>query len=177
MANSTHKKTASRNQKKSKGRNQYTAEDNEVSPARSMSRDIQKNEESTNGGSSRPTPAEPSSRSHNKSKAGNASKLSMLDMKRRVGAFLEFISRTQVELAGESMDSPKSSDQGSPPNEASNGGVPKIQLNGGGSVASGAESGAAFSPTEGRDFKEMNCGEMMDVLTRDLLRWQNQYSS
>ncbi|KAL4925767.1 putative transcriptional regulator (Cti6) [Aspergillus undulatus] len=94
----------------------------------------------------------------------------MNEMKRRVAAILEFISRMQIEMAaaGESITPP----------ERTNGIDPHAigeQLE---SILSrNAEEGSSDNvpiPTE-KDFKDLSSLEMMDVLTRHLLKWQQEY--
>lgn len=173
---SSHKRGARNNHKKGKGRNQYTRDrdaDNGESPARSMSRDIQKNgdEPATTG---HVKPATSDHRHSSKSKSAPPNKLSMVDMKRRVGAIMDFISRTQVDLATEAPpihgDDPKSG-QASPRK------TPVPQTNGNPENQSGViDAGATPDSSHAKDFKELNCMEMMDVLTRDMVKWQNQYA-
>ncbi|KAL4952240.1 hypothetical protein BDW69DRAFT_168102 [Aspergillus filifer] len=93
----------------------------------------------------------------------------MNEMKRRVAAILEFISRMQIEMAaaGESITPP----------ERANGIDPQAigeQLES--MLAKNAEgsSGNVPIPTE-KDFKDLSSLEMMDVLTRHLLKWQQEY--
>lgn len=101
-----------------------------------------------------------------------AHKMSMLDMKRRVGAIMDFISRTQVDLAAEgSIGSNSNSTSG----EASPQKTPSAQLNGEAEMAAEGDGQNGVVPTE-KDFKGLNCMEMMDVLTRDMVKWQNQYT-
>ncbi|KAL4872469.1 hypothetical protein BDV12DRAFT_162261 [Aspergillus spectabilis] len=103
----------------------------------------------------------------------------MNEMKRRVAAILEFISRMQVEMAvaGESTTPP----------ERSNGiGLQLIgeQLESilsksaeetSADNADGSEVSSGIQlPTE-KDFKDLSSLEMMDVLTRHLLKWQQEY--
>ena len=95
--------------------------------------------------------------------------MSMLDMKRRVGAIMDFISRTQVDLAAEGSITPSSnttSGEGSPDK------TPSAQING---EAEKASDHLANMISEG-DFKNLDCMQMMDVLTRDMVKWQNQYT-
>ncbi|KAF7547363.1 hypothetical protein G7046_g9027 [Stylonectria norvegica] len=171
---STHKRGGRNNHKKGKGRNQYTRDrdaDNGDSPARSMSRDIQKNgEESTTTAAH--TKAD---HRHTKSKSALANKLSMMDMKRRVGAIMDFISRTQVDLAAEA---PASYPGDSKPAEASPRETPAPQANGSTRKSSDAAhtDESTPEPSHEKDFKELSCIEMMDALTRDMVKWQNQYA-
>jgi hypothetical protein len=104
----------------------------------------------------------------------------MNEMKRRVAAILEFISRMQVEMAstGESITPPEALDQ-------INGILMKAvsdQLeNAAASTASDADSSTVTTDGETRatltekDFKDLSSVEMMDVLTRHLLKWQQEY--
>lgn len=105
----------------------------------------------------------------------------MAEMKRRVAGILEFISRMQVEMAvsGESASTP--SGNGDQPNGAL---IKNMvdQLESATAPSDGGESGAASAATDGdgnqpkeRNFKELSSVEMMDVLTRHLLKWQQEY--
>jgi len=161
---------------KKKGRNQYTrdrdAHDDE-SPARSQSRDIQKDDHGAPGTGK--TGGEGVSKATTKPKGGMSNKINMNDMKKRATALLEYISRTQVELAGESLtETPPStasdangSNSGTAPEKAENGTnqTPMLVL---------GETGHANGP--GKEFKELGCVEMMDTLTRRLVKWQQQYA-
>ncbi|KAH7235840.1 hypothetical protein BKA59DRAFT_287418 [Fusarium tricinctum] len=159
---STHKRSGRTIQKKGKGRNQYTRDrdaDGE-SPARSMSRDLQKNGDE-------PTPSHPkpiSEHRYGKSKPAMHHKLNMVDMKRRVGAILDFISRTQVDLAAEALPVPNG--------DANIVEASPLRISG----PEASESGRTRESSEGKEFKDLNCMEMMDVLTRDMVKWQNQYT-
>lgn len=181
---SSHKKTSRNTLKRGKGRNQYTKDrdEHEDTPARSMSRDIGRNHDDHTGAGTSKHSGTDHSRHGPKSKANSAhSKVSMNDMKRRVTAFLDFISKTQVELAGEALpgsrSSQNSSQQQSPrataaPDASKTNGAPSTEMKG-----SPVTNGAAHeNGSESKEFKALNCVEMMDVLTRDLLRWQNQYA-
>ncbi|KAG5979249.1 hypothetical protein E4U55_005377 [Claviceps digitariae] len=163
VSGSSHKRGA-RSNRRGKGKNQYTKdrEAEEGSPVRSMSRDIQKGDEATTTGHSKSSVNE---HKNSKGKANVANKMSMLDMKRRVAAIMEFISRTQVDLAAEAPLSQSTSGQESPQEKA-------------GSVQTSGETVNSSAPdaSDSSRFKELNCIEMMDVLTRDMVRWQNQYA-
>ncbi|KAF4994353.1 hypothetical protein FGRMN_5861 [Fusarium graminum] len=162
LVSTTQKRGGRAMQKKGKGRNQYTRDrdaDGE-SPARSMSRDLQKNGDE-------PTPNHPkpvSEHRHGKPKTAMHHKLNMVDMKRRVGAILDFISRTQVDLAAEALP------------------VPNGQTNNGELLhrkvldLDASENMSVRESSEDKEFKDLNCMEMMDILTRDMVKWQNQYT-
>lgn len=179
---------------KKKGRNQHTRDregHDEDSPARSQSRDIQKDDHALPGSSK--NGGEPSSKSHSKAKAGMSSKITMTDMKRRAAALLDFISRTQVELAGETLSETRAAASdavktNNPDAGCGAGGNPNTtalektpQDNGRSDASPPAETAAGSSADAGvqqqREFKELNCIEMMDTLTRRLVKWQQEYAA
>ncbi|KAF9879439.1 PHD-finger domain-containing protein [Colletotrichum karsti] len=184
---STHKKSSRNHQKRGKGRNQYTKDrdEHEDTPARSMSRDIARNHDDHTGAGVTKHSGADHTRHGAKNKTNAAhSKVSLHDMKRRVTAFLDFISKTQVELAGEALPGSRSSQESSQqqsPRGTTVPEAPKISVNGTSSTETKdlpVENGAASeNGSETKEFKALNCVEMMDVLTRDLLRWQNQYAA
>ncbi|EIT76325.1 PHD Zn-finger protein [Aspergillus oryzae 3.042] len=175
--------------RKSVGRNQYTR-DRDVngngdssfmmnSPRRGQSHD-------TNGDSPRVGGA--NGTYLNGSESGKPSRpryvnqrTTMNEMKRRVAAILEFISRMQVEMAsaGESTTPPGVN------SDRLNGILMKAvseQLeNAMASTVSEADSGTATTDGENgavsteKEFKDLSSVEMMDVLTRHLLKWQQEY--
>jgi hypothetical protein len=174
IVGSSHKRGGRSNHKKGKGKNQYTKDrdlEKDESPARSMSRDIQKNADEPPVAAPAKIPAA-ENKPAPKTKSALATKMSMSDMRRRVAAIMDFISRTQVDLAAEA----------SPPsqNGSMSGGqsTPQKQISTPANGVSGAdiaEDGASAASPADKDFKELNCIEMMDVLTRDMVKWQNQY--
>ncbi|KAJ5948793.1 hypothetical protein N7454_002100 [Penicillium verhagenii] len=100
----------------------------------------------------------------------------MNEMKRRVAAILEFISRMQVEMAvaGENSSTPiGNGDQAQGLLLKSM--VDQIDNIMPSTISDGGES----APTDGGDmeksFKDLSSVEMMDVLTRHLLKWQQEY--
>lgn len=108
-----------------------------------------------------------------------SSKITMSDMKRRVNGILEFITRKQVELANDPL-----SDSTSSPSQAGteDDSIPTTKINGDSSnkkpsgdapTTSGAGSSESTDPTV--EFKDMSCVEMMDSLTRDLMKWQQEF--
>lgn len=158
------------------GRNQYTKdrdlqqEGDNPSPGRSQSRDVSRNDE--NGvHSARGSIYEGKS---SKSKSGG-SKITMSDMKKRVAAILEFISRTQLEMASEPI-SPASGDAAEKLMMGIAEGLPMIKVNGNqGGECQGTNSSNGSSAVE-KDFKDLSCLEMMDVLTRQLVKWQKEFT-
>lgn len=111
----------------------------------------------------------------------NPQRTTMNEMKRRVAAILEFISRMQVEMAtaGESSSTPISN------GDKPNGSLPKAVAdhleNGAPSIANDvkestpATDGVTEQVSKEKDFKDLSSIEMMDVLTRHLLKWQQEY--
>ncbi|RDA94707.1 hypothetical protein CP533_6715 [Ophiocordyceps camponoti-saundersi (nom. inval.)] len=167
-ASSSHKRGARSNQKRGKGKNQHNKDrepDKEASPARSTSRETVKHADDATGNATKSSSGADNSKHNKNNKQASANKMSMLDMKRRVAAIMEFISRTQVDMAAENGGS--SGDQDSPPNGAE---TCRADQNGG----SGSGSSATSSDTD--KFRELSCIEMMDVLTRDMVKWQNHYA-
>ncbi|KAI1417244.1 hypothetical protein F5Y13DRAFT_82451 [Hypoxylon sp. FL1857] len=186
---SSNKKKATNHKKK--GRNQYTKDrdnrDHDESPARSVSRDITRNGDE-NGTSHTKSSAQEGTGKQSKAKGGMNSRITMTDMKRRANNILEYITRTQVELASEPLSEPADDgQQNSAPNGTANG-VPLIKVNGDShkkpESANTNSNGATTNGTNGanstllalKEFKEMSCIEMMDVLTRDLVKWQQEFA-
>lgn len=105
------------------------------------------------------------------------SKITMTDLKRRANNLMEFITRTQVELANEPL-----SERNSPRQPASEDGSrdePASRPNGSSSKSSAERTATSNGgPTPPlKDFKELSCVEMMDTLTRDLVKWQQEFAS
>lgn len=111
----------------------------------------------------------------------NFNRTSMNDMKRRVAGILEFISHTQVEMAGVGPHSTTnlSTSTNNPPDSNGNG-----HRNGRGGKGSknDADSGkvvtAALADLDGineQAFAALSSVAMMEVLTRRLMKWQAEY--
>jgi hypothetical protein len=106
----------------------------------------------------------------------------MNEMKRRVAGILEFISRMQVEMAvaGETVTPPGNGDQ---PNgslaKATMDQIETALLSNTNEVESGTSSvdseTASGQASKEKEFKDLSSVEMMDVLTRHLLKWQQEY--
>ncbi|KAI1472370.1 uncharacterized protein F4812DRAFT_464472 [Daldinia caldariorum] len=181
VTTTSHKKKAT-NQKK-KGRNQYTKDrdnrDHDESPARSVSRDITRNGDE-NGPSHTKSTNEPTSK-HSKTKGGMNSRITMTDMKRRANNILEYITRTQVELASEPLSDSAGTEQNS---NGSATAVPSIKVNGDSrkhdtvsiAINGSATNGVSHGLPSLKEFKDMSCIEMMDILTRDLVKWQQEFA-
>lgn len=156
------------------GRNQYTKDKDPLelddhSPNRSQSRDVQRGDDH---GQTTVNRSSINEGKQGRSRAGN-SKITMSDMKKRVAAILDFISRTQLEMAGESM-SPRSGDATEKMVRTLAEGLPMIQVNGDDGRELRESEGGPLPPR--KEFKDLSCLEMMDVLTKDLIKWQNQFS-
>ncbi|OKP09702.1 hypothetical protein PENSUB_4973 [Penicillium subrubescens] len=109
----------------------------------------------------------------------------MNEMKRRVAAILEFISRMQVEMAVASENSSTPTGNG----DRAQGlllksMVDQIDSAMASTISDGGESVPALTDGDGdapstsahdKDFKDLSSVEMMDVLTRHLLKWQQEY--
>lgn len=135
------------------GRNQYTRDGDDRSPHRSQSRDVTREE--SRAGEHKTT----------RIKASPNSKVSLHDMRRRVTGILDFISRTQIEMAGESNTSS--------PTPSALATSKLLQSLAAGMPDERAESGEHATQ---KDFKDMSCTEMMDVLTRRLVKWQQEFT-
>lgn len=152
------------------GKNQYTKDRDapdgeERSPGRSQSRDVSKGDDISHTTSIRSSVID---NKPSKLKSGH-SKISFSDMKRRVAGILDFIARTQLELAGESM-SVRSEEAGQLMRNMADS-LPMIRVNGDNGEVSKEAGGTAS-----KDFNDLSCLEMMDVLTRQLVKWQNEYT-
>ncbi|KAI0859031.1 hypothetical protein F4860DRAFT_280964 [Xylaria cubensis] len=175
---STGKKKST--QPKKKGRNQYTKDrdnDHEDSPARSISRDMPRNADE--GGTNSKNTSHEAIGKHAKVRGGMSSKITMSDMKRRVNGILEFITRKQVELANDPL-----SDSTSSPSQvgSEDDSIPTIKVNGDssnkkpiGEVPTTSVAGNGEPTDSIITFKDMSCVEMMDSLTRDLMKWQQEF--
>ncbi|KAI0509568.1 hypothetical protein F5B22DRAFT_316304 [Xylaria bambusicola] len=174
----TSKKKAT--QSKKKGRNQYTKDrdhEHEASPVRSVSRDISRNADEA-GTTTKHTGHETTSK-HSKARGGMNSKITMSDMKRRVHGILEYITRKQVELVNDPLsETTSTASQAGTEDDA----VPTSKVNGDSPtkkpvveipITNGAGSNLPTDPTA--IFKDMSCVEMMDSLTRDLMKWQQEF--
>ncbi|ODH26414.1 hypothetical protein ACO22_04632 [Paracoccidioides brasiliensis] len=165
------------------GRNQYTRDRDSVngndmsnninSPRRGQSRDTGNGDSPTrghlgangiylNGGES----GKPS-----KPRYMNPQRTTMNDMKRRVAAILEFISQLQVEMASSALQTPLSG-AGSATKETGDQGVNGEQTTG---SDENTEANGTSPPAKEKDFKDLTSVEMMDVLTRGLLKWQQEF--
>ncbi|ORY60606.1 uncharacterized protein BCR38DRAFT_459648 [Pseudomassariella vexata] len=184
---SSHKRKAASQHKKGKGRNQYTKDrdmqENEDTPARSMSREIARNADENVATHTKSSLHEGPGKHSSRAKGGMNSKITMSDLKRRANNILEFITRTQVELANEPL-SEKNSPRHGNTDDGSTGKVRAMQPNGGDAskentpVESGTANLASTTPAVPmKDFKELDCVEMMDALTRDLVKWQQEFVS
>ena len=108
----------------------------------------------------------------------NPNRTTMNDMKRRVAGILEFISHTQVELAG--MDASRSRSNTQNSTKTSTATPP--DMNGDGKTGMALKDintvlnvlGDADTVDE-EAFGRLNAVEMMEVLTKRLMRWQREY--
>ena len=156
------------------GKNQYTKDRDlqdgeDQSPGRSQSRDVARGDDNTPGSGNRI--------SNNEGKPGKSknsgSKITMTDMKKRVAAILDYISRTQLEMAAETM-SPTSGEAAEKMIRGIADGLPMIKVNG--DNGDQPKEGEAGDATSTKEFKDLSCLEMMDILTRQLVKWQKEFS-
>jgi len=168
---SSHKKKTAAHPKK-KGRNQYTKErdqEHEESPARSVPREISRNGDDSAAHTKTSVP-ELHSKHNARSKGLMNSRVTMSDMKRRVNNILEYMSRTQVDLVNEPLnDSSKTI-----PNDKTVRDNTEVKVNGHSGSASLSKKDVAMVSES--TFKDLSCVEMMDALTRDLVKWQREYA-
>lgn len=139
------------------GKNQYTKDrdlqdGDDHSPGRSQSRDVVRNEENGHPSGGKGSINEGKS---GKSKA-SSSKITMSDMKKRAAGLLDFISRTQIEMAKETVDGDMIVKN--PVVEAPEG-IPTIKI----------------GESNENAFENLSCLEMMDVLAKKLIKWQNEF--
>ena len=102
----------------------------------------------------------------------NPSRTTMNDMKRRVAGILEFISHTQVDIAGMAtcLTTKPTTCINTPPTSNSNGK--------GGVSSSEKAVDAVLLGSDAIDeqaFAALSSLEMMEVLTRRLMKWQGEY--
>lgn len=155
------------------GKNQYTKdrdvlENDDRSPNRSQSRDVPRED---NGHTSTTNKSANHESKVGKSKGSN-SKITMTDMKKRATAILAFISQTEYEL-GESI-SPTAGDTAERMIRDLADGLPMIKVNGeNGNSSKDGEMGEA---TPAKEFKDLSCKEMIVELTKQLLKWQDEFA-
>ncbi|OBT77682.1 hypothetical protein VF21_03701 [Pseudogymnoascus sp. 05NY08] len=104
---------------------------------------------------------------------GGRGKTSLLEMRRRVAGMLEFISRTQVEMA-------ETGDTGEVERVVrALGGVVGVDFGGVGTGNNGGGRGGGDNRTDDdrpREFGELSLLGMMDVLTGELVKWQKAFT-
>ena len=95
----------------------------------------------------------------------------MNDMKRRVAAILEFISHTQVEMATSEHSRNSQSTTITPPDSGSSkdsAGASMVEK-----LLEGSQ--AMLEDLDSEGFSKLSSVEMMEVLTRRLMRWQAEF--
>lgn len=185
------------------GRNQYTRDrdavngngldgdqGNHKSPRRGQSRDGGNGDSPTGQGANGVYTNGGESGRPSKPRYMNPNRTTMNDMRRRVAGILEFISRMQVEMAvsGEQATPPSGADTGRPATTSSSevaATLAKVNAEVQSMTAVNNNSDQASSTTgdstqdnerpKQKEFKDMTSVEMMDVLTRNLLKWQQEF--
>ncbi|WEW55970.1 Histone deacetylase complex subunit [Emydomyces testavorans] len=175
------------------GRNQYTRDretvngngtDNQTnSPRRGQSRDENGDSPPGNGGANGVHINGGESGKPSRPRYMNPNRTTMNDMRRRVAAILEFISRMQVEMATTGEQTTPPNGAGSNGGRAPNGSTIVAALEG--AVVNGdipaslltenARTTQESGPPKEREFKDLSSVEMMDELTRGLLKWQQEF--
>ena len=109
----------------------------------------------------------------------NFNRTSMNDMRRRVAGILEFISHTQVEMAGVGpLLATKSSTSTNTPPESNGKGRDRYGSSSKDNKESGITVHAALADLDGineQAFAALSSVAMMEVLTRRLMKWQTEY--
>lgn len=200
------KKASKPNTKKRAGRNQYTRERDALADARASearppsSRDGEEGHAFGDGlAAVLPNGSKPA-----KAKVMNPLRTSMNDMRKRAAGILEFISRTQIEMAVDKPPSEESTPvpppaQPQPQNSGRNGN--KAGVNGNSKLSneirsdsnvgaekasqagtekheaapSASEEDTPRSAMEEGEFKGLNTVQMMDVLSREIHRWEQTH--
>ncbi|RKF83419.1 putative fyve phd zinc finger [Golovinomyces cichoracearum] len=157
------------------GKNQYTKDRDlqnrdDHSVQRSQSHDTSKTDDNVYISSNKVFTSDPKVGRYK----GNLSKITLTDMKKRVAAILDFISRTQLEMADElisrtsgdsSWDLVSRMPETLPDSITGN---EKNSQNG----STDIDRDATCSTKE---FQDLSCRDMMDVLTKKLIMWQKEF--
>ncbi|KMU74859.1 hypothetical protein CISG_00789 [Coccidioides immitis RMSCC 3703] len=113
----------------------------------------------------------------------NPNRTTMNDMRRRVAAILEFISRMQLEMAATEENATPHNAAGANGSQAPDSSTVVAALEGAvvngniqaPSVAGSAETTQESATPKPKEFKDLSSVEMMDELTRGLLKWQQEF--
>ncbi|KAI9804415.1 MAG: hypothetical protein M1825_001314 [Sarcosagium campestre] len=160
------------------GRNQYTKDRDDNSHARDTS--MRRTQSREVGGEDAPGPnggphhhgVNGDGHKTGKARHANPHRTSMNEMRKRVAAILEFISRVQVEMA-EELTPPSSGGETATAAMVQNlaGSLPMIKVDGSTENTSEQNGDGAGE----KDFNQLSTLEMMDVLTGKLLMWQREF--
>jgi len=180
----SHKKTGRPPARRGRiGRNQYTKDRDPPPTADPPTSPVPSN---ANGADEVPPPVNGTSSHHNpnikngnpkdtekpRPKHLNPNRTTMNDMKRRVAAILEFISHTQVEMAAHSDTQ---SSNPTPPDSGASSNGKEAEGSGGVMLQKLLEGQRILDEIGGEGFATLSSVEMMEVLTRRLMRWQGEY--
>jgi hypothetical protein len=154
------------------GKNHYTKDKDlqdgdDPSPNRSQSRDVARGDDNghTSGNKVTNNEGKPG-----RSRGNGGSKITMGDMKKRVAAILDFISRTQLEMAGDPSNNETAEKTICDLAE----GLPMMRVNG--EKMGGANEGDDKQSIPAKNFKDLSCMQMMDALTAELVKWQREFT-
>ncbi|KAJ2897544.1 putative histone deacetylase complex subunit cti6 [Zalerion maritima] len=179
VPNSSHKKGARPSHKKAKGRNQHTKdkEEHEETSAKVQPKDGHRNgDENGNTPHNHHKAADHSKGGHNgrHAKPSISSKVSIADMNRRANVIMEFITRTQLDMAGEAYGprhpNRRSGEVGHPLLTPNSDNVSRPSTTNGVPAENGV-NGVNKEPK----FKQLSSMEMMDFLSREIIQWQKEY--
>lgn len=178
------KKNARPTRRNKVGRNQYTRERDAAADARAEAARAVHSRDGDGVNGEAVVQLLPNGSKPSKPKHMNPTRTSMNELRKRAAGILEYISRTQVEMAGERTPSgsqtPSKSSSRTP-------GVKSSTLNGASKLGSEVqdnhsahrevkgEEGTAESNVVPEAFKQMNTLQMMDVLTREIVHWQQHH--
>jgi hypothetical protein len=103
----------------------------------------------------------------------------MADMKRKVAAMLDFISRTQLEMVGESFTPTHAESTQNLMKGLAGSIIPLLKNSEENKEENKEDKGGAERSEEKKepekDFNDLTLLEMMDHLTGQLVKWQNQF--
>jgi hypothetical protein len=105
----------------------------------------------------------------------NPNRTSMNELKKRVAGMMEFISRTQVELAGETTPPDGNAQPSSTPNLSRPGIMRTASVKGASKLRKEIDGSEEDPKVEEGVFQTMSSNEMLDVLTRRLVHWQKDH--
>jgi len=163
------------------GRNQYTKDRDVVPIKRASPRPSGSggSEEAGNGHDTGNTAVLGNGSKPSKPRHMNPNRTSMNDLRKRAAGILEYITRTQMELAGQSTPLLKERSGSSTPSSRSRtvgpNGTSKLSTEMNDTEQLEHKELETMIGTDEAAFKELDSVQMMDVLTRQLVLWQKDF--